>query len=60
MIFHPKHVLFSLKNFKNELQKRRAIILQCKQLLFTKLINDPTMAIHVHWEIPICIKLKEK
>ena len=25
MIFHPKHVLFSLKNFKNELQKRRVV-----------------------------------
>ena len=25
MIFHPKHVLFSLKNLKNELQKRRVV-----------------------------------
>ena len=46
--------------FTAERGKKTSIILQCKQLLFTKLINDPTMAIHVHWEIPICIKLKEK
>lgn len=46
--------------FTAERGKKTSIILQCKQLLFTNLINDPTMAIHVHWEIPICIKLKEK
>ena len=46
--------------FTAERGKKTSIILQCKQLLFTKLINDPTMAIHVHWEIPMCIKLKEK